>query len=76
MPINIGFRSDFLYRFQLYTPKALMSKNNPRDLREIWNRRMGLIHHGQLRFLQEIVICILEISIDHYDACKGYFWGS
>lgn len=42
-PIVIGVRSDKLYRVQVDTPKALVSRNDPRDQGEIWHRRMGHI---------------------------------
>ena len=56
-PITIGVRSGRLYRLQFDTPKALMSSCNPRDLGELWHRRMGHIHHGALKLLHETVTC-------------------
>ena len=50
-PITIGVRSGCLYRLQFDTPKALMSNNNPRDLGELWHRRMDHIHHEALKLL-------------------------
>ena len=48
-----------------------MSSSNPRDLGELWHRRMGHIHHGALRLLRETVIGVPEVSTKHDDVCKG-----
>ena len=52
-----------------------MRSSNPRDLGELWHRRMGHIHHGALRLLHEMVIGVLEVSIEHDDVCKGCVLG-
>ena len=52
-----------------------MSNSNPRDLGELWHRRMGHIHHGALRFLCETVIGVPEVSTEHDDVCKGCVLG-
>lgn len=48
-----------------------MSSSNSRDQGEIWHRRMVHIHHGELKFLCEIVIGVPEVSTKHDDVCKG-----
>ena len=73
--INIGVRSGHLYRLQFDTPKALMSSSNPRDLGELWHRRVGHIHHGALRFLHETMTSVREVSTEHDNVCKGYVLG-
>lgn len=74
-PIAIGFRSDLLYRLQFDTPKALMSSSNPRDLGEIWHRRMDHIHHRALKLLHETVTGVPEVSTENDDVCKGCVLG-
>ena len=74
-PVAIGVRSGRLYRLQFDTPKALMSNSNPRDLGELWHRRMGHIHHGALRLLRETVTGVPEVSTEHDDVCKGCVLG-
>ncbi|KAH9291809.1 hypothetical protein KI387_043002 [Taxus chinensis] len=74
-PITIGVRSGRLYRLQFDTPKALMSSSNPRDLGELWHRRMGHIHHGALKLLRETVTGVPEVSTEHDDVCKGCVLG-
>ena len=74
-PVAIGVRSGRLYILQFDTPKVLMSNSNPRDLGELWHRRMDHIHHGALRLLREIVIGVPKVStVMMYvmDVC----WGS
>ena len=47
-----------------------MSTNNPRGLKDVWNMRMGHIHHGSLKFICEIVIGVSEVKTKHDDVCK------
>ena len=51
-----------------------MSNSNPRDLGELWHRRMGHIHHGALRLLRETVIGAPKHR-EHDDVCKGCVLG-
>ena len=53
----------------------LMSSTNPRDLGELWHRRMGHIHHGALKFLHEMMSGVLEVSTKHDDVCEGCVLG-
>ena len=71
-PIIIGVRSGHLYRSQFDTPKSLMRSCNPRDLGELWHRRMGHIHYGALKLLHEMTKGVPEVSTKHDDVCKGY----
>ena len=48
-----------------------MINSNPRDLGELWHRRMGHIHHGAIRLLHEMVTGVPEVSTEHDDVCKG-----
>ena len=73
-PITIRVRSGHLYMFQFDTPKAIMSRSNPRDLGELWHRRMGHIHHGALKLLHETMIGVPKVSTKH-DICKGCVLG-
>ena len=52
-----------------------MSSINPRDLGELWHRRMGHIHHGELRFFCEMVIGVPKVSTKHDDVCEGCVLG-
>ena len=53
-----------------------MSITNPRDLGELWHRRMGHINHGALKFLREMVTGVLEVSTDMMMYVKDVCWGS
>lgn len=57
------------------TSKALVSSSDPRDQRELWNKRMGHIHQEALKLLQEIMASIPEVSMEHNDGCKGFVMG-
>ena len=74
-PIPIRVRSGHLYRLQFDTPKALMRICNPRDIRELCHRRMGHIHHRELKLLCETLIGVIEVSIKYDDVCKGCVFG-
>ena len=52
-----------------------MSNSNPRDLGELWHRRMCHSHHGALRLLRETVTGVPEVSTEHDDVCKGCVLG-
>ena len=52
-----------------------MRNSNRRDLGELWQRRMGHIHHGALRLLREMVTGVLKVSTKHDDVCKGCVLG-
>lgn len=69
-PIVIGVRISELYRLQIDTPKALVNSSILRDQGELWNRRMDYIHQGALRMIHELVISVLEVSIEHDDVCR------
>ena len=70
-PITFGVRSGRFYKLQFDTPKVFMSIINPRDLGDLWHRRMGHIHHGALKLLHEMVTGVPEVSIENDDVRKG-----
>jgi hypothetical protein len=53
------------------TSGAFVCMTSSRDLCELWHRRMGHLHHGDLRIVREITIGISEFSIEHDDVCRG-----
>eukprot|EP00253_Pinus_taeda_P025439 PITA_25439 len=68
---QIGIRSNKLYRVQLEPPMALICSNGDKDLKELWHRRMGHLHHGALRILKKTVSGFPELSTKRDDVCKG-----
>ena len=47
--VQIEIKSNQLYKLQLESPMALIGSHGDKDLKELWHRRMGHLHHGALR---------------------------
>jgi len=50
---------------------ALIGSSGEKNLNELWNRRMGHLHHGALRILKRTVTGVLELSTKRDDVCRG-----
>lgn len=40
------------------------------ELGELWHRHMGLLHHGALNILKEIVTGLPQCIVDQHEVCK------
>jgi hypothetical protein len=60
-----------MYRMIWEASRAFVCMTSNRDLCELWQRRMGHLHHGTLRIAREITTGIPEFSIEHDDVCRG-----
>lgn len=69
--VQIGIRSNKLYRLHLESPMALIGSNGDKDLNELWHIRMEHLHHGALRILRKIVIGVPYLSTERDDVCRG-----
>eukprot|EP00253_Pinus_taeda_P027262 PITA_27262 len=74
---KIGVRSNKLYRLQLESPMALIGSNynGEKERNELWHRRMGHLHDGELRMLRDTVTGVPVLSKEHNDFCKGCVLG-
>ena len=54
---------------------ALIDSMNERDLNELWQRRMGYLHHGALKILKKTVMGAPELSTRKDDVCRGCVLG-
>jgi hypothetical protein len=45
--------------------------HNSDSLCLLWHKRMGHLHHRAFPILREIVIGLLEFSIEQHGVCKG-----
>jgi hypothetical protein len=45
------------------------------DEGELWHRRLGHIHHGALKIMQQISIGLPMGTLSHLDQCKGCTMG-
>lgn len=50
---------------------ALIGSNGDKDLNELWHRRMGHLHHGDLRILRKTISGVPELSIERDDVRRG-----
>jgi len=52
---------------------ALIGSNSGsgKELNQLWHRRMGHLHHGAHKMLNETVTGVLELGTEHNDVCKG-----
>ena len=62
--VQIGIKSNRLYKLQLESPMALVGSHGDKDLNELWHKRMGHLHHGALRILRSTVIGVPELSTE------------
>jgi transposase InsO family protein len=72
-PVQLGVRAKTLYRLQFETAAVVSRKDiqQGRELAELWHRRMGHLHHRELKILGEIAIGQPPCSVDHHEVCKG-----
>eukprot|EP00253_Pinus_taeda_P012244 PITA_12244 len=69
--VQIGIKSNRLYRLQLESPMALIGSHGDKDLNELWRRRMGHFHHGALRILRSTVTRVPDLSMERDAVCRG-----
>jgi hypothetical protein len=67
--LRIGVRDGNLYRLKGQLVQALM--HIIESLCELWNKRMGHLHHKSLPLLRQMVIGIPDFSLDHRGVCRG-----
>ena len=72
---QIGVGSNKLYKLQLESPMELIGSTDAKDLNELWNRRMGHLHHGALRILKKTVTGVPKLSTKLDDVCRGCVLG-
>ena len=69
--VQIGIKSNRLYRLQLESPMALIGSHGDKDLNELCHKRMGHLHHGAMRILRRIVTRVPDLSTERDDVCRG-----
>jgi len=71
---RIEVRVKNLYKLDVEDCVALSSKAEKvqsRDVSELWHRRLGHLHHGALKIIQQITIGLPKGSLKQQDVCKG-----
>ena len=71
---KIGVRVKNLYKLDVYGCVALMSKADrvvSRDEGELWQRRLGHLHHSALKVMQQISTGLPKGTLAHIYTCKG-----
>ena len=46
-----------------------------RDEGELWHRQLGHLHHGALKFMQQICTRLTMVTLAQLDQCKGCTMG-
>ena len=69
--MQIGIKSNQLYRLQLELPMALIGSHGDQDLNELWPRGMGHLHHGALRILRSTITRVPDLSTERDDVYRG-----
>ena len=62
--VQIGIKSNRLYRLQLESPMALINSHEDKNLNELWHKRMYHLHHGALRIPRSTVTRVPDLSTD------------
>ena len=71
---RIGIRVKNLYKLEVDDCAALSTKAElvqSKDIGELWHRRLGHLHHGALKIMQQISIGLPKGKLEQVDTCKG-----
>jgi len=71
---QIGIQIRNLYKLQVEDYVALSSKAvvvHGQDIDELWHRRLGHLHHGALKIMQQISTGLPECKLEQTSTCKG-----
>jgi hypothetical protein len=71
---RIGIRVKNLYKLEVDDCAALSSKAEmvqSQDVGELWHRRLGHLHHGALKIMQQISTGLPKGKLEQVDTCKG-----
>jgi hypothetical protein len=75
---KIGIRVKNLYKLEVDGCVAMMGKAEKvvsQDEGELWHRRLGHLHHGALKIMQQISIGLPMGTLSQLDQCKGFTMG-
>jgi len=76
---KIGVQVRNLYQLHVDGCAAMAGKAKglvSQDDGELWQRRLGHLHHGALKILQQITTGLPKGTLAQSDQCKGVLWGS
>ena len=71
---RIAIRVKNLYKLEVDDCVALSSKAEmvqSQDVGELWHRRLGHLHHGALKIMQQIPTGLPKGNLEQMDTCKG-----
>eukprot|EP00253_Pinus_taeda_P030052 PITA_30052 len=71
---RIGIRVKNLYKLEVEDCAALSSKAEmvqSQDVGELWHRRLGHLHHGSLKIMQQISSRLPKGKLEKTNTCKG-----
>lgn len=71
---KIGIQVKNIYKLEVYECVSLSTKIErvySRDFDELWHRRLGHLHHGDLKILQQISTSLPKCTLEQVDIFKG-----
>eukprot|EP00253_Pinus_taeda_P030310 PITA_30310 len=71
---QIGIRIKNLYKLHVEICASLSSKAevvHGQDIGELWHRRLGHLHHGALKIMQQISTGLPKCKLEQISTCKG-----
>ena len=74
---KIGIRVQNIYKIEVEDCVALSSKAEKmlsRDVDELWHKRLGHLHHGTLKILQQMSTGLPKGTLEQVNTCKGVLW--
>ena len=74
---RIGVRVKNIYKLEVDGCTAMMGKLEEvvsQDEGELWHRRLGHLHHGTLKILQQIYTGLPKGTLAQSDQCKDVLW--
>ena len=63
-----------MYKLEVEDCASLSTKEEKvqrRDVGELWYRRLGHLHDGALKFMQQISTGLSKCTLEQVDTCKG-----
>ena len=71
---RIGIQVKNLYKLEVDDCAALSTKAElvqSQDIGELWHRKLGHLHHGALKIMQQISTGLPKGKLEQVDTCKG-----
>ena len=71
---RVGIRVKNIYKLEVDDCATLSTKAElvqSQDIGELWHKRLGHLHHGALKIMQQISTGLTKGKVEKVDTCKG-----